>query len=163
MVSSNRQRRGFSLVEAIAAMVIISITAPTAMVYLNDAARNRIDAAQSTRAAWLAQTILEECAADAASSDPIINFDAMANAAQYRTSLASRLASDITDQYAKYGMSWSITTQPVVVAPVAGGHRATAQPGLADPDFRQIEVTVQWRSASVGDRSITVECVVARP
>lgn len=160
---TRRAHRGFSLVEAIAALVIISITAPTALVYLNDAAGTRIDAAQITRAAWLTRTILEECAADAASEDADVGFDAMRNAAAYKARLRARVEPELEDSYDRYGLTWDLAIDAVIVTPLQGGHRAQIRPGQADADYRRIEVTVRWSDSRGKAKQLAVETVVARP
>lgn len=163
MVRRKRHRAGFSLVEAIAAMTVIAIVAPTSLIYLHDASRARIDAANATRAAWLAQTILEEGAADAASSNPAVGFDAMANEIAYERAIRTRLEQTFGDPDGVFGIAWTLSIDPVVVAPVPGGHRAEVRPGLADPEFRRIEVTVRWTNSLGRDQTLMAQSVVVKP
>lgn len=163
MVRRPRHARGFTLVEAIAAMVVIAIAAPTSLVFLHDAARARADAARATRAAWLAQCILDESAADAASPNAAIGFDAMSNESAYERGLRARLEQSFGDPNEAFGLEWSISIDPVVVTPISDGHRAVVQPDLADPDFRRIEVVVQWSNSLGRPQRLVAHAVVTKP
>jgi prepilin-type N-terminal cleavage/methylation domain-containing protein len=57
-------RRGFTLVECIAAVVVISISVPPMTWALRQAHKHRVDAIQASRARWLASEKLEDVIAD---------------------------------------------------------------------------------------------------
>jgi prepilin-type N-terminal cleavage/methylation domain-containing protein len=57
-------RRGFTLVECVAAVVVISITVPPMSWALRQAHRHRVDAIKASRARWLAAEKLEDVIAD---------------------------------------------------------------------------------------------------
>jgi prepilin-type N-terminal cleavage/methylation domain-containing protein len=57
-------RRGFTLIEAIIAVVIIALAVPPMLMAMGDAARQRVAVVQATRARWLATEMLEDVIAD---------------------------------------------------------------------------------------------------
>lgn len=57
-------RRGLTLIEAIAAIVILSVAIPAMLWALRDAARRRVDPVLVNRARWLAGERLEDIIAD---------------------------------------------------------------------------------------------------
>jgi prepilin-type N-terminal cleavage/methylation domain-containing protein len=59
-----RVRRGFTLIEAIMAVVILSIAMPAMLWSIRDAVRRRADPVLASRARWLAAEKLEDCIAD---------------------------------------------------------------------------------------------------
>lgn len=57
-------QRGFTLIEAIAALVILAVALPAMMFALGDAQRKRTDPVMLSRARWLAAERLEDVIAD---------------------------------------------------------------------------------------------------
>lgn len=57
-------RRGFTLVEALIAVVILAVAVPPMLVALRDASGRRTDAVRSAQAQWLAAERLEDVMAD---------------------------------------------------------------------------------------------------
>jgi prepilin-type N-terminal cleavage/methylation domain-containing protein len=62
--TSSHRRRGFTLIEGIAAIVILSITVPPMLWSLRAAHRHRTGAVLASRARWLACEKLEDVMAD---------------------------------------------------------------------------------------------------
>ena len=60
----SRHVRAFTLVEAIAAIVVLSIAVPSMMWAVRDAQMNRIDMLFASQARWLATEKLEDIIAD---------------------------------------------------------------------------------------------------
>jgi type II secretory pathway pseudopilin PulG len=60
-----RHRRAFTLVEAITALVLLSIALPTMLWAIRDSVRRRADPILLSRARWLASEKLEDLIADA--------------------------------------------------------------------------------------------------
>ncbi len=61
---SRHARRGLTLIEAIAAIVILAVGLPAVLWGIRDAARIRVDSVLVTRARWLAAERLEDILAD---------------------------------------------------------------------------------------------------
>jgi prepilin-type N-terminal cleavage/methylation domain-containing protein len=57
-------RRGFSLIETIAAIVILAVAVPAMLWTVSDAHRQRVDPVLTSRATWLATEMLEDIIAD---------------------------------------------------------------------------------------------------
>jgi len=60
----HRRRRAFTLIETIAAIVILAVAMPAMMWTLSEAQRQRVDPVMSSRATWLAMEKLEDVIAD---------------------------------------------------------------------------------------------------
>ena len=63
-VPAARPRRAFSLIEAISALVVLSIAMPAMLWSIRDSVRRRADPILLSRARWLAAEKLEDCIAD---------------------------------------------------------------------------------------------------
>lgn len=69
MSRAPRPRPGFSLIEAIIAIVILSVAVPAMFWAVRDAAGRRADPVMLNRARWLAAEKIEDVLADRANSD----------------------------------------------------------------------------------------------
>ena len=76
-------RRAFTLIEAIIAMVVLSIAVPATLALIHDATVARAETTTSTRAAWLGSMLIEQILADVASDDPQLGMDALADDEAY--------------------------------------------------------------------------------
>lgn len=88
--------RGFSLVEVVVVIVVLALIVPPSVLTLQDAAMNRADAVNITRAAILAESVIESVVADAAGGEAHTGFQAMADVTEYldnaENGLRARLA-----------------------------------------------------------------------
>lgn len=151
-------RRGFSLIEAVAAIVILGLIAPVSMFALRDAAAARSASVQLTRAVWLANAVMETVLADVASAEATLGFDALADENAYlntpATGLIARLA-DTTDFYEDLGFEWSIEISELVAADGAAS-------GESDEDlYRVITVEVTWVGAAHGSTRYEISAMVS--
>ncbi len=143
-----RSRRGFTLMEAIAALVVLGILIPPTVAMMRDAARSRVDAVSLTRATWLAAAVMEQVIADVNSEN--LGPEALADQVAYLetpgTGLESRLA-DVTALYAAGGVGWSLSIgEPVSASGVSTGD--------AERDvYRMVLVRVEWDSRA-GERQL---------
>lgn len=149
--------RGFSLIEAIAAIVILGLVAPISMVTLRDAAASRADSIRVNRASWLASAVMETVLGDVSSRAGALGFDALADANAYRstpgTGLDARLSS-VTDHYRELGFEWSLDVGGLV-----------ASDGMASGDasldiYRTISVRVTWIGALRGSTEYRISMMV---
>lgn len=150
-------RRGFSLIEAIAAIVILALVAPVSMFTLRDAAASRSESIQLTRATWLAVAVMETVLGDLSSGDPALGFGALSDVASYldtpSTGLRARLAS-VTDHYRSLGFEWTLTVGGLVAADGAPS-------GDEELDvYRVVRVTVSWVGAGHGPVEYPVSAIV---
>ena len=66
--NGDRLRAGFTLVEAIGALVVLSVAMPSMLWGIRDSVRRRADPILASRARWLVAEKLEDCIADAHSA-----------------------------------------------------------------------------------------------
>lgn len=145
MRRADRQtRRGFTLIEAIAAVVILAALVPTTALVMLDATRARHDALAVNRASWLAQAVMENVIADINSPSPDLGMDALGDPAAYvgapGTGLAERLGV-ISSFYASRGVTWSLSIGPPVNAVGAATGDDTQDV------YRLVTVNVQWTNS----------------
>lgn len=134
-------RRGFTLMEAIAALVVLGILIPPTIAMMRDAARSRVDAVKLTRATWLAAAVMEQVIADVNSEHP--GPGALTDPAAYLTTpgtgLEARIA-DVTSLYASAGLGWSLS----IGEPVSADGASTGDAGR--DVYRMVLVRVEWEA-----------------
>lgn len=139
--------RGFTLIEAVVAMVVLAIAVPIGLAMMRDAATSRINNAKASTAYWLANAIIEQVMADLDSPTAGLGFEAFDNVNSYLNdapdALTTRLAS-VTDEAEAKGYVWSMTAS-------AAMDYTGATTGDATEDlYRRITVQVLWFDA-LGD------------
>lgn len=132
-------RRAFSLIEAAAVIVIVALIVPPVATMLTSSAGTRAEHVSLARAAMLGDAVLETIVADAASGEPTLGFDALADADEYLngsgTGLRDRLSAT-AELYEAYGLSYGVTIGPLADA----SGQVTGDP---DQDrYRLVTVTV---------------------
>jgi type II secretory pathway pseudopilin PulG len=151
------RRRAFSLIEAIAAIVVLSIAVPSTMAVLVDSSRANADAVNTTRASALASLVLEQVLADASSESPALGFAAFADANAYLTTATTGLNDRIAASVAPYqavGMTYLVT-----IGDLADNTGAvTGNPAL--DLFRLVTVTVTFPT-SRGSSNLNAAVLVA--
>jgi len=153
-------RRAFSLIEAVVVVVVIAVAVPPSMMWLDEAVTRRYDAANLNRATILSSAVLETILADAASDSAGLGFAAFANAAAYVDGAGSGLRARLARVFGPYqsaGMSYQVTIGGLISA--SGSPDADATQNL----FRKITVDVTYPSASGGNQTLSMSCVVAAP
>lgn len=138
--SPRRPRRGFTLVEAIAAIVLLALAAPPMLWALREGQLRAVDPVLASRARWLAESKLEDLIADRHSEtrgwdylvkpnypkeDPVTGFDGFARQVTF------------------------VETGPDLVSPGTGYLTAT--------------VEVEWTSPTRGTRTLSVSTVLTEP
>ena len=151
-------RRGFTLIEAIAAIVILALTAPVTLSVLSDASASRIDALNTTRATWYAGAVVEHILADVSADAPARGFNALADPPHYLSApgdgLETRLGK-VVAPYEAIGMTHTVE----IGALVGADGVATGDP--AQDLYRYITVTIHWTSARHGAKAFDVSVLVA--
>lgn len=115
-----RSRRGFTLVEAIAALVLLGVTVPPLVMALSTSSLRRGDAVLASRARWIASERLEQVLADRYSAARgyawviTSNYPAESTLAGRpgfsRTTTITEVAADLTTAQAGSGIKLATTT-----------------------------------------------------
>jgi prepilin-type N-terminal cleavage/methylation domain-containing protein len=150
-------KRGFTLIEAVIAIVVLAIAVPATTAMIRDATVARADSAQTARALWLGNAICEQMLADAASDDPALGMEAFEEQYAYvnapDTGLRDRLETLLSD-YEPFGMDFALSIGPLVaVSGIASG----------DPErdvYRSVELRILWRSATGDQNSMPLSLIV---
>jgi len=153
-------RRAFTLLEAVVVIVVLAVSLPPTIMWLDRSAARQADAASATRATFLATAVLECIKADASSTTPSLGFAALANQDTYLNAPAIGLNARMSTQVQPIldmGLSYQVSIGPLVNE--AGVVDASAIRNL----FRTVTVTVTSPSASGPDLVVDVSCVVAAP
>ncbi len=151
------RRAGFSLIEVIVCVLMLSLAVPPILEMVAGAGADRADTVNTNRAVALATLVLESVIADVASPDPALGFGALSDAASYLNEptlgLTDRLSA-VAEPFTAVGMAWSLDIGPLV------GSDGTAD---ADPQrniFRTVTVRVTFPSASGGTIELPVSAMV---
>jgi len=151
-------RGGFTLLEAVIVVVVLAISVPPTIAWLNDASSRRADAINTTRATTLATGVMEHILADVASTTPGLGFAALADSAAYIDTPATGLRARIVPMsglYEAQGMTYEVTIGALVdKAGVTSGN-------VAEDIFRRVTVQVTFSSFSGGALSLDVTAMVS--
>lgn len=144
-----RSRRGLSLLESVAAVVVLSIAVPPTLSMLADASSQRGDSIAITRASLFAQAVMEQVVADASSTDASLGFDAFEDSAAYLTSLDARVAS-VSAGYQPFHMTYDVAIGDL--SDETGNITGDANQDI----YRRIRVEIEFLS-STGMQTLVLE------
>lgn len=148
-------RRGFSLVEVVVVIVVLGLIVPPSVMTLQDASSNRADAVNITRAAVLAESIVESIVADAAGGAEETGFAAMADTTDYLDNPAHGLRTRLGDLLAAYpGFDLELEVSELV--DLAGEVNADTD----ENRYRRIIVSVRFPRAREASGLLRVEALV---
>lgn len=136
-ISLHHKRRGFSLVEAIAGILVMSIAVPPMILAVSDAQIRRAGITQASRARWLATERLEDMIADRHSSTR--GYDYL-HASNYTDE------SDIQDAPGFTRRVQIAETGPDLVTPGAG--------------YKHLTVMIDWVDPEQGPTTLSISTVV---
>lgn len=151
-------RRGSTLIEAVAVVVVLALAVPPVLGWMDRASRDQADVVSAMRATHLAQSVLEQVLADCAASGSI-GFDSLAEPdylSRAVTGLRPRLE-PVAQAFAPAGVEYDVTIGPLV----SGTGLSTGQPTL--DRFRRVVVTATAPSATGPAIAINLEAVVCAP
>ncbi len=156
--SRTTSRRGFSILEAVVVVLVVSISVPTTLVWTDAAVSRRADAVTAIRATAYASAVMETVLADVSSAAPGFGYAALATPTVYLSGpsgLTARMAA-VGATYAAQGMEFSIA----IGAPVSASGLPTGSPAV--DLFRAIDVTVSFPLADGGTASLTLSGMVTQ-
>lgn len=159
MSAAHRARRAFTLIEAVVVVVVLTISVPPTVAWLNQSAGRRADAVNTIRATTLSTCVLEQILADASSTSPGRGFAAFANAATYLNTPTTGLRARITSQtqpYQTLGITYAVTIGPLV------DRTGVVNPTPANNIFRRITVSVTFPRSDGPSAAIAVETMVTQ-
>lgn len=138
-----------TLLEAVAAVLVLSISVPPTLALLTDAASTRADSIATTRATLYAQAVMEQVIADVCSPDEALGFEALAEDTVYNAGLDARLA-DIAAGYAPFRL-----THAVVIGELADETGTPSGDAIADV-YRRIRVEITFLTSG-GSQTLVIE------
>lgn len=149
------RRRAFTLMEAIAAIVVLGVIVPPSVSMLRTAAVARSGSIDTIRATWLANGVLEQVIADVSSPTSSLGMSALANSSTYvdtaTTGLRARMAA-VTAGYPST-FSWTLTIGSLVSA--SGSSTGSAAADV----YRYVQVNVTWPTPH-GSKTLNVGALV---
>jgi hypothetical protein len=135
------QRRGTTLIEAVAAVLVLAIAVPPTMMLLADASGSRAEGVSVTRALFYGQAVLEQVIADNASGEAMLTVAAMEDVVDYSERLSERLVA-VLGVYQDAGLSHSLAVGPLMnFDGVSSGDSATDV-------YRVVRVEVEYPAAN---------------
>lgn len=136
-------------------IVVLALIVPPSVLTLQDAATNRADSINITRAAILAESVVESIVADAAGGEPTTGFAAMADAGDYLDNadhgLRTRL-SDLLDAYVGFEIDLDVSD----LVNLAGETSSDAD----ENRYRRVVVVVRFPRARDAAGELRVETLV---
>jgi type II secretory pathway pseudopilin PulG len=153
-----QRRRGFTLLEAIAVVLVLALAVPTGMRALGDAIAVRRQAAVTARAVSLAGSVLEQVIADVHSGAAGRGFAGFADAAVYLSDPATGLYARldwVSQPYEDAGLSYTVSIGAL------GDSAGTATGNAAQDVYRRITVTVVVPDVRGGTMVLPVSTVVS--
>lgn len=135
--AGGRAAGGFTLIEALIAIVVLSVAIPPMVLALRDATGRRADAILATRAQWLASEKLEDVLADRHSATRGYAYVASGN----------------------YGAEAAVSGFANFARSVAVSETA-ADLVTSGTGFKRVTVTVTWRDSLGRDQSVALATVL---
>ncbi len=150
-------RGGFTLLECVFVVVILALTVPVSVIFLEQRTSERHDALQYARATALAQGVLENVLADASSKDSSLGYAAFASSTTYLDASTTGLYARLDPMIALYGgmgIRCDVTIGPESAA--NGLVSGTASNNV----FRTVTVTATFTNSMSEQAQVQLSAVV---
>lgn len=147
------KRRGFTLIEGVTAVIVLSLALPITVTMLSDATTARVASVQRERVTLLVDLLRGSVVADGAAISDGYGLSGIQQPS-YETDLRARLA-PLTQPYEDAGLAWSLSTAALV------GPRSVVE---ADADlnaYLPVTITVSWPDPREGTRTFSVTLYIA--
>ncbi len=146
-------RRGFTLIEGVVGMLILSIAVPVSVVMMADASSARAASMQRERAVELVDVVRSEIVADMAAPSEGAGTAQLDDHDTYEETLRTRIA-PYTQPYEDAGLTWSLDVGSEV------GPTGVRSLDDALNVYRGVTVSVSWRDARAGQRTLDITLYV---
>lgn len=146
---TRRRTQGFTLIEGVVAIVVLSVAVPVSLVMMSDASSARGASLQRERAVLLIRLLRNEVVADVASPGDGLGIAIFDDVDGYETSLRARIADRVTP-YEDLGFSWALDTGSLV------GPRAVLSGTPEENIYRPVTITVGWSDVRSGAEALDV-------
>lgn len=154
------QRRGVTLIEAVAVVLVLAISIPPTISWMSETSARQADAINLTRATTLASTVLEQVLADGRSSAAGLGFSAFNDTSAYldapTVGLRARLSST-TSLYTSMGFTYEVGFTGLI------SPSGVASADTAKNVCRRVDVGVKFPSASGPERTVSISALLTSP
>lgn len=150
----NSVRRGASLIEAVAVVLVLAIAVPPTISMTLESANRRADAIAITRATTLASAVMDQILCDAVTDDLGANVPAYLETPS--TGLRARLA-PVASIYTDQGFTFEVSMSGLM------DRSLTASGDPARDLYRTVDVTVRYVDSTGAARAIPVTTVISLP
>lgn len=147
-------RRGATLIEAVAVVLVLAIAVPPTIAWMMSADARRTDAIRITQATTLAASVLDQVLSDSVTADIGASVSTYLNT--QTTGLRARLA-PVTDLYTTAGLTYSVDFSPAVDSTL--NTSATSALNI----YRRVTVTAMFVDSAGVTRSAPVTTVISIP
>ena len=139
--------RGFTLIETVAAIVILAVAVPPMLWAVRESQIDRINPMLASRARWLAVEKLEDIIADRHSTT-LRGWDYVSDLAQWSTRYPDENKGDITDYLQFSRQATFLETQ---------ANLSTAD---TDGGYLKVTITVSWTDADAKSQSLKISTIL---
>ena len=152
-----RRRSGFTLLECIFVVVILALTVPVSVMFLEQRTSERRDALQYTRANTLARSVLENVLADVSSKDSGLGYSKLASSSTYLDSPTTGLYARLDPMISMYG---DMGIRCAVTIGSESAANGVVSGTAANNVFRTVTVTATFTNSMSEQVQVEVAAVV---
>ncbi len=153
-----KTRRGFTLIEAVVMVLVLSIAVPPTLEVLMSNSAARANIINTGRATMLASNVLEGIIADVSSSDGALGFEALADSNAYLNANPNGFYDRMgpaTESYGDLGLSYTVEIGNLV------GSDGLVSGEASENIFRTVTVRVVYPSSDGDEFTLPVSIMVS--